>query len=65
MEQHKLVKKIWFKCQHCSYQRFGDTILDFEDMVLVKECTNCGGNWKFKCPECSMANKTRKVDLPQ
>lgn len=63
MEQQNLVKKIWYRCEHCSFQRFGNTILDFEDMVLVKECSNCGGNWKFKCLECGKVNKTRKLDV--
>ena len=63
MEQQQLVKKIWYKCQSCGYQRFGNNILDFEDMILVKECPNCGGAFKFKCFQCGVINKTRKIEI--
>jgi uncharacterized Zn finger protein len=64
MEYQALERQIWYKCQNCSFQRFGKNILSFEDMILIKECQNCGGNWKFKCLECGMANKTKKIELP-
>ncbi len=63
MQQQQLVRKIWYKCQGCPFQRIGNSILDFEDMTLVKDCTNCGGHFKLKCPECGMVNKTKKVEV--
>lgn len=54
------VARLWYKCR-CGFQRVGGDVLDFEDMVLVRECDTCGGSFKFKCPRCGTANKTKKV----
>ena len=62
MNQQQLVKKIWYKC-HCGYQRTGDSILDFEDMTLIKECANCGGFFKLRCLQCGRVNKTKKIEV--
>lgn len=59
------MKKIWYKCRRCNFERIGENILAFiEDMELVKECENCGGSFKFKCLECGVVNKTRNIDEP-
>jgi uncharacterized Zn finger protein len=57
------VRKLWYRCQSCNFQRTGKNILDFEDMVLVKDCANCGGHFKLKCFNCGMVNKTKWLEV--
>lgn len=64
MNHKPLVRKIWYKCQGCSYQRVGKSVLEFEDLTLIKDCANCGGHFKFKCPQCGAVNKTKKIEVP-
>lgn len=58
-----IVRKLWYRCQKCSFQRVGKNILEFEDLKLVKDCANCGGHFKFQCPECNMVNKTKWIEV--
>ncbi len=63
MNRQQLVRKLWYKCQSCDFQRIGKNILDFEDLVLVKDCPNCGGHFKLKCPKCNTINKTKWLEV--
>ena len=34
-------------------------------MVLVKNCANCGGHFKLRCPQCGSVNKTKWLEVPE
>jgi len=67
MERQKLVRKLWYKCQGrgCNFQRLGKNILEFEDLTLFKDCANCGGHFKLKCPQCGTINKTKWLEVTE